>query len=379
MLTLAFGHLAFGWVLANGLRNTALRIQEPGPGDPIAVRRHGGQLISVQADRPRQEVGHPGIVGLRWSEGYGQMGELTEVSGSLVTRRFELLRGDPPTVCPDDAPGECPPAWPDSYAYPTDPGDVGLEFGEITYETPLGQMGAWLVPSDGRTWAIHVHGWTANRREAIRLLPTLNRLGVSSMVIDYRNDPGAPSDPSGHYRFGLNEWEDVEGAVTFASDAGADAIVLIGYSTGAAHIMSFLERSEISDRVAGLVFDAPNIVLADTIRHGSRDLRVPGVGLKVTPLLIEFGMWIADLRWHVDWDRTNYVQRAEQIIQVPTLVFHGTSDQRVPISTSRQLEARLGDLVRLEEFQAAGHVMSWNADRHRYESLLAAFVRRIQI
>ncbi len=268
--------------------------------------------------------------------------------------------------------------FPDGYAFPNGPGDVGLAFEEITYTSPLGSMGAWLVPSGSDWWAVHVHGWTANRREAVRLLSPIQRSDMTSMVIEYRNDPGAPADPSGHYRFGLHEWEDVEAAVSHALDSGARHIVCVGYSTGAAHILSFLEQSELADRVEALVLDSPNVILADTVRHGSRDARLPGLGLRLNPLLIEVGMWVSDLRWKIDWDRTNYVQRAEKIIRVPSLVFHGTSDARVPISISRQLEARVPDLVQLEETPAAGHVMSWNADPDRYEKLLEGFLRGLQ-
>lgn len=378
MLLAVTGHIAFGWVLANGLRNSALRIQEPTPGEGFAVRAMAEGSITVQATGPRQEVGHPGVIGLRWTTGYGQMGDLTEVTANRVTRRFDLVEGDLPPICPAGPVPDCPQVYPEGYAFPNGPNDVGLDFQEIEYRSPLGPMGAWVVAPRGQTWAVHVHGWTANRREAIRLLRPLSSLGVTSMVIDYRNDPEAPADPSGHYRFGLHEWEDVEAAVAYALEAGASEIVCVGYSTGAAHVMSFLEQSALSSHVTGLVFDAPNVILAETIRHGTRDLKVPGIGMRASPLLIEFGMWIADLRWSIDWDRTNYVQRAEEIIRVPTLVFHGTSDPRVPISTSRQLEARLPDLVLLEEVQAAGHVMSWNADPARYEKVLGAFIKGLQ-
>ena len=94
-------------------------------------------------------------------------------------------------------------------------------------------------------------------------------------------------------------------------------------------------------------------------------------------LMKEFGLWLADLRWKVDWERTNYVQRAHQILMVPTLVFHGTSDQRVPIDVSRQLEARVPDRVTLIETQAAGHVMSWNANPARYEEQIENFLRSL--
>ncbi len=378
VLVVVIGHLGVGWVLANGLRNSALRIQEPAPGAGLAVRALTNGSITVQAAGPMQEVGHPGTIGLRWPTGYGRMGDLTGVTANRVSRSFDLVEGDLPPICPQSPVSECPQVYPDGYAFPNGPGDVGLEFSQAQYQTPIGTMGAWIVPAKAEVWAIHVHGWTANRREAIRLLPALHRKDVTSMVIDYRNDPGAPVDPSGHYRFGLHEWEDVEAAVAHVLEAGASEIICVGYSTGAAHIMSFLEQSSLRDRITGLVFDAPNVILAETVRYGSRDMRLPGLGSRVSPLLIEFGMWIADLRWGIDWERTNYVQRAEAIIRVPTLVFHGTSDQRVPISISRQLEARLPDLLRLEEVQAAGHVMSWNANPERYERVLEAFVEGLQ-
>ncbi|MCZ6505210.1 MAG: alpha/beta hydrolase, partial [Actinobacteria bacterium] len=75
---------------------------------------------------------------------------------------------------------------------------------------------------------------------------------------------------------------------------------------------------------------------------------------------------------------TNYVQRAMTILTVPTLVFHGIADLRVPISVSRQLEARARNVVTLVETPAAGHVMSWNADPGRYEKYLADFVGKLQ-
>lgn len=371
-------HLVLGWFLANGLRKTALRIQPPSQGDGFAVRAVSGNEIILEADSPRQEIGHPGVVGLIWAEGYGQTGDVTQVEDNRVRRGFRLLEGELPPSCPDLPVAECPQVFPDGYAFPHGPGDVDLAFEEVTYSSPLGEMGAWMVQPKSEWWAIHVHGWTASRREAVRLLPAINKVGMTSMVIDYRNDPGAPADPSGHYRFGLHEWEDVEAAVAYAIESGANHIVCVGYSTGAAHILSFLEQSRLGDRVDGLVLDSPNVILAETVRHGSRETRFPGLGFRVNPLLIELGMWIADLRWSIDWDRTNYVQRAESILRVPVLVFHGTSDARVPISVSRQLEARVPALVELQETPAAGHVMSWNAEPERYERLLERFLSGLQ-
>jgi alpha-beta hydrolase superfamily lysophospholipase len=374
IIVVAF-YLVVGWIYSNGFRASALKPREPSRTYGVWVRSADGRTITVTALEPRQDIGHPGTLGLYWSGGYGHMGDVVAVDGLDVTRPFEVLKGDHPPVCPDGPSPGCDQVDIEAYAFPDDPGDVGLDFETVQYESGLGPVAAWVVPARQATrWAIHVHGWTAEKRESIRLLPPLNRAGLTSIAIDYRNDPGAPVDPSGHYRFGVTEWEDVEGAVSYAVDAGADDVVLVGYSTGAAHAMSFLERSELRHRVVGVVMDSPNINMLDAVRHGSKGLNLHPTPMPITRLMAEFGMWITDLRWKIDWDTTNYVQRAEAILQVQTLVFHGTSDQRIPISVSRQLEARAPEVVDLVETQAAGHVMSWNADPERYERYLTNFL-----
>lgn len=376
VLLVAGFHLLAGWVYASGFRDTALIPQPPTRDFNVWVRSIARDRVILATQEPTQAVGHPGTLGLYWSNGYGQVGDVRHVEGFEVTRDFRLIEGDTPPVC-HQLLTDCEPVDIESYAFPNDPGDVDLDFEEAQYTTPLGPVSTWIVPArEAKTWAIHVHGWTAHRRESIRLLPTINKAGMTSLVIDYRNDPGAPIDPTGRYRFGLSEWEDVDAAAQFAIDNGAKDILLVGYSTGAAHIMSFLERSELKNRVRATVFDAPNIILAETIRHGSRGLKLGPTPIRLTQLMTEFGMWLVDVRWKIDWDTTNYVQRSQSILTMPTLVFHGTSDQRVPISISRQLEARCPETVTLLEAQAAGHVMSWNANPAKYEESLSRFLAR---
>ncbi len=379
VILVVLANLVGGWLYANGFRESALHVQPPKRSFGVWVRSVDKRQITLTAGEPRQDIGHPGTLGLFWKGGYGQVGPVIGVKGLDITRKYTQLDGVTPPICLDEPMEKCQPVDLEGYAYPSDPSDVNLEFEETTYNSPLGTFGAWIVPGDNTgTWGIHFHGWTAERREAIRLLPSFHRAGATSLVVDYRNDPGMSQDPTGRYRFGLSEWEDVEGAVRYALDHSAVDIVLVGYSTGAAHVMSFLERSDLAGRVQGVVLDSPNILLAEAIRYGSQDQRFSGTTIKISRLVTEFGMWIADLRWKIDWETTNYVQRAATILTVPTLVFHGTSDHRVPISVSRQLEAHAPGVVTLVETRAAGHVMSWNADSKRYERYLESFLRKIQ-
>ena len=361
--------LAAGWYVANRLREAIFGVYPRTRESPVRVREIGGGLMVLEASEPYQDLGHPGVMGISWEGGDGRLGDVVGASDGRITRRIETLNGEPP-LCPGRL-EDCSPVHLDSYAYPVGPGDVGLECEETTYQSELGPMSAWEVPAGkGDRWVVMCHGWTAERRELVRMLPAFHRKGWSALVVNYRNDPGMPLDPSGLYRFGLTEWRDLEAAVANVVGRGAKEITLMGCSTGGALVMSFLERSDLASRISAVVLDSPNLILADTVRLGTAPSGTPR-------LLIETGMWIADLRWHIDWEATNYVQRADSYLDVPTLVFHGTSDQTVAIAQSRQLQARMPSLVELVETPAAGHVRSWNADPELYERYLERFLDSI--
>jgi fermentation-respiration switch protein FrsA (DUF1100 family) len=88
-------------------------------------------------------------------------------------------------------------------------------------------------------------------------------------------------------------------------------------------------------------------------------------------------MAIADVRWDIGWDEIDYVERADQIITAPTLLFHGTEDERVPLDVSRRFQAKAPDLITLVEVPEADHVTSWNVDPDAYETTLVAFLESI--
>lgn len=369
ILAVALVHLTVGWVLANGLHIAALEVSDRPAERGVWVRGFSGRTITLTAREPRQDIGHPGRTAIVFDGGSGKLGDVLDVDSGLVTRAV-LEMSDSPPICEGDL-DDCPPVELNGYYFLGDPSELGLDYSEAHFDSELGQLGGWLVEgTDAAKWAVHVHGWTAHRQEMLRMQPVFHAGGFNSLIIDYRNDPGAPKDPTGRYGWGLTEWRDLEAAVQMTLDRGASDIVLSGCSTGGAIVLAFLENSKLASRVQAVVLDAPNAVLSEAIRHATRDTRA-------TALMIEFGMWIADLRWKIDWDRTNFVERSREFLDVPALVFHGTSDQRVPIAVSRRLAALNPTRVELHEVPAAGHVMSWNADPDRYERTLEEFLGRL--
>lgn len=367
-------YVAGGIVFANMILADALTPQGPTADNGVYVTAIGDDTITLTSVEAREDTTRPGMAGLAWDGGYGQIAQIVEMDSRAVTRLFVTLREPLPPIC-TGALESCEQVDIESWTFETDPHDVGLDFEEVSFPSPLGEMGAWKVQAgDGSGWAIHAHGWRASRREALRSLPTYDSAGITSLVIDYRNDEGAPPDPSGRYKFGRTEWEDVEAAVEYAIASGAERIVLVGYSTGAAIHLAFMENSDLADQVTAMVLDSPNIDMAETVRYEASKRTLPGTALPVPGSLTSVAMFIADLRWDVDWGGIDYVERAGDIVTVPTLVFHGTVDDRVPVEVSRRLEQASPDLVRLVELAEAGHVTSWNVAPEIYEANLGTFL-----
>ncbi len=250
-------------------------------------------------------------------------------------------------------------------------GDFELE--ETSYSSPLGPMDAWYLPSDGTTWVIHVHGLGATPAEAEPLFAPLQDAGYPPLSITYRNDEGQPVDPSGYYQYGATEWEDVSGAADYAVANGAERIVLSGFSTGAAHVMSFLSRQP-REIVVGVLMDAPNVDFGRTVDHQASQRELPLMPVTVPPTLSASAKFITSLRIGVNWKGLDHISDADESIRQPVLIHHGTEDLSVPLETSLDLVASNPDLIQLIQVEGAGHIESFDVDRQVYVDSVLAFL-----
>jgi hypothetical protein len=251
-------------------------------------------------------------------------------------------------------------------------GDFTLE--ETTYQTPLGAMDAWHLPGAGTTWVIHVHGKGATPAEAEPLFAPLQQAGYDQFAITYRNDEGQPQDPSGYYQYGVTEWEDVSAAVDHARANGAEAIVLSGFSTGAAHSMAYLSRAPV-DAVIGSLFDAPNVDFGETVDYAASQRDLPVIPAQVPSTVAATAKFFTSLRIGVNWKAIDYISDADRSIRRPILIHHGTDDLTVPIAESEALEEAVPELVELIEVEGAGHVESYDVDRQQYVDDVIGFLQ----
>jgi hypothetical protein len=230
----------------------------------------------------------------------------------------------------------------------------------VTFAGPLGDHAAWYTNGPSSTWVILVHGNSMSRLDSLRWLPGLVDAGYPTLTITYRNDEDAPEDPSGLLRYGETEWADLDAAVRYALDEGADRVALFGTSMGGGIVESFLASSELAGRTEAVILDAPMLDFSETVDDNAA--REPLVGpINVPASLTWVAKQIASFRYDLEWKELDYIADGG-LAEVPTLILHGTEDLTVPIATSREAAEVFPDSVTLMECAGADHIECWNQD-----------------
>jgi uncharacterized protein len=327
------------------------------PADATVERVLQGKVILSRSE----ETLRPGVYGIDWQGGHAIAGEVLGSDASTVTRRLRRVRGHLMAGLKVAI---------DNTVYAGNPEQaLGLPFSEVRFSDELGPMPAWLIPGQSRTWAIIVHGINRDRRAGLRVAPTLHRAGLPALLISYREDLGAPASPDSLHHMGLTEWLDLQAAVRYALAHGARHLVLFGYSMGGAIVSQFMERSSLAGRVAGLVLEAPALDWKAILSFNATQRGLPSFAADPVE-------WIIGERINTHWESLDALEHPEDF-HVPILLFHGTEDKTVPISTSEEFAAGLRHWVTFYRVPKAGHAESWNVGPGLYDRRLESFLRHI--
>jgi uncharacterized protein len=329
----------------------------PWPGEVEVERLPPGRIVLAR----NEDTERPGVYGLEWPGGHAIVGAIRRSNADTITRRLRSVRG---YLAPEMKVGV------EANVYAGDPGQAfGLPFSEVRVADELGPMPAWSVPGKVDTWAILVHGINSTPQVGLRAVPTLHRAGLPTLLITYREDLGVPPSPDGFHHMGLTEWRDLAAAARYALAQGARRLILVGYSMGGAIVAQFMQNSPLARRVDGLVLDAPVLDWQRTLEFNATQMGLPGfLALPVK--------WAVDARIDANWDSLDALQHPDDF-QLPILLFHGTDDKVVPISTSDDFAAELPRRVTYYRAPKAGHVEAWNVDPRLYERRLRAFLSRV--
>lgn len=262
----------------------------------------------------------------------------------------------------------------------TDPSQLGYASRRVAIPMRGGVSWGWVISPPNAVpgrWAIHVHGRGALPLETLRGIEPFAEAGITSLVIAYRNDPGAPPGIGGKYGLGLSEQEDVEAAIGWARLQGADRVTLVGWSMGATAVVLAASRERHAGLVDGMVLDSPALDWPGLLRHQAKLARVP---LAVA----ELGMWMLRLGWtrgsFTDRRGTDISaltpERLSSVIHVPTLIHAGAGDTFVPWKGALRVARLRSSLVQLHP-SPGEHVKLWNADPIAWNRETARFLRTL--
>ncbi|MBX3194244.1 MAG: alpha/beta fold hydrolase [Microbacteriaceae bacterium] len=254
------------------------------------------------------------------------------------------------------------------------PRDLPFPHRDVSIETPLGPAPAWLIPAEGGTgarWVVNVHGRAVRRSETLRAVAPFRASGYTSLLVSYRNDGDAPRSSDHRYALGDREWQDIEAAMRYAFDHGAEELVLMGWSMGGATVLQALTRSPLGARVRGVVLESPVVDWIATLDFQAALRRLPAiVRWGVFQLLRHrWGGVLTGLAEPLDLERLDFVTRAREL-DVPILILHSDDDGFVPSTASRALAVARPDIVTYEAFDVARHTKLWNYDRDRWEGAI---------
>lgn len=360
-----------GWYFSSKIRADAIAVKTQAEStidlEHVVLGVDEGSIaFALPADPPADLVSGERL-GVRWEGGYGTVGRILTLGDDRIEREFSFFASVTERL---PEPGDLT-AF-EGVAYPDDPAVLGYPVAAAVYTSPAGAFDALVVGEGGPTWMIFVHGRGATPREGYRIVGRFAEAGIPSLLIHYRNDDGQPGDDR-LADFGATEWEDLEAAVGFTLDRGADRVVLVGYSMGGAIALAFMERSPLADRVAGMILDAPALKLGAMVDARAADTNLPLLPIRVPPPLPATAKLLASWRFGVDWNDIDYLERIGRI-EVPLLLFHGTEDDSVPVWLSDSAAAEYGGPVTYVRVDGAGHVRSWNVDPGGYESAVDRFI-----
>lgn len=300
--------------------------------------------------------------------GHARLGQILDRGAGTVTRKIIAVDfGDLASARSGRFSG-----W-----YYLSPRELGVPYENVRVQTSLGAAPAWLIPAERPTnrWVIQVHGRATLRQEGLRAVPVFRGAGYTSLLISYRNDGEAPPSPDRRYSLGDREWLDVEAAMLFALDRGAEDIVLMGWSMGGATVLQAATRSRLRSVVTAVVLDSPVVNWVDTLLYQGEAMSLPGP-VKSGVLAVISSSWGRPLTGQaqpIDLARLDFVSRAGEL-ETPVLVLHSDDDGFVPSNGSRELAAARPDLVTFVGFETARHTKLWNYDRERWQTAIASWL-----
>lgn len=230
----------------------------------------------------------------------------------------------------------------------TTPEAIGLEYEEVTLETADGvKLSAWFIPSEEqRAVVIFCHGNAGNISHRMHTIKLLNRLGLSTLIFDYRGYGQSEGNPSEK-----GTYLDVEAAwqyIAILRQIEPEKIIILGRSLGGA-IAAYLAQK-----------NKPGMLIIE-----SAFTSVPDMAAKIYPYMP------VRLLSHINYPTREYISG----VKCPVLIVHSRHDDIIPFDHGRRLFERANQPKEFLKI-SGNHNESYMISTEQHEECLRDFISK---
>lgn len=236
---------------------------------------------------------------------------------------------------------------------------------EITSFDGLKLRGKYYEFAPGAPIELMFHGYRgAAERDLSGGVQRCFALGRSALIVDQR---GCGHSEGKVITFGIKEYRDCLDWLDFAIDRfGPDCkIILTGISMGASTVLMAAGR-ELPGNVIGVLADCGFTSAREIIQVVIRLMKLP------PKLAYPFVKLAAKIYGGFDLEALSAIEAVEKI-RVPTIFFHGESDDFVPCYMSQQNYNACAARKKLVTVPGAGHGLAFPVDQEGYLNALGEF------
>lgn len=229
------------------------------------------------------------------------------------------------------------------------PRDVGLDYDTAVISTgDGGHLEAWHISgSKSAAVVLMFSGYAESKESLLPAAVALNRLGYSTLLVDFRGVGGSSGDDT---TLGIREARDVKVAFEYAHGQWPHSrLVLYGVSMGAAAVLRAVAHEDLDPDA--IILESPFDSLLHTVRN-----RFDATGLPSFPAAELLVFW-GGVQSGFDGFAHNPIDYASRV-RCPTLLLYGDQDPRVTPAQSMAIYDHLGDgssYKQVVPFPGAGH------------------------
>jgi pimeloyl-ACP methyl ester carboxylesterase len=233
-----------------------------------------------------------------------------------------------------------------------------------------------------------LHGWTGSvAPDLVELGPTLRR-SAGVLGLDFRGHGGSDDAPT---TFGLNEIEDVAGALAWLGERGIRRVALVGSSMGGVVALAAivvlgdgtLAQADLDPTAPAAAVEAPRPRLVGAIVESvAPDLRIPIANRMGLPIGGVLRRAIAGRMFTIAGRRVGGDLRAMEpgrivglVEPVPLLLIHGGADRTVRPADGRRLARLAGPSAKHWEVPGAEHGQARRAAPAQWDERVTSFLR----